>query len=102
MGESGKKRAALKTRTIKSDDHRCSPQSLFSFSLLSLLLHSLTPSATASAASVAAPAPVAGLASVQGTRPESEEAQGGHSILLSFFFNLSRFFFFIDLDLDLF
>lgn len=58
--------------------------------LLSSSPSSLTPSAAASAASVAAPDPATGLESVQGTRPDSEEAQGGHSIGSSsvFFFSI--------------
>ena len=70
-----KEEEALKTIKRETIDVHSLSSPLFS--------SSLTPSAAASAASVAAPAPVAGLASVQGTRPESEEAQGGHSIFLS-------------------
>lgn len=62
-----------------------------------LFSRSLTPSAAASAARVAAPAPVAALASVQGTRPESGEAQGGHSIVEG-----ERVFFFFFLSFNLF
>ena len=80
-----KESEALKTGKIKRD-HRWIDD-VIRPALLSSSLLSLTPSSAASAASVAAPAPVAGLESVQGTRPESEEAQGGHSI-----FELEPFF----------